>query len=84
MFFEALEKYDEIVDVDQGALPFNRRQNNVHRHLKGDRSDFQSKWHTHIPVQAIFTNERRLIHVFIVQFYPTIATFVIQCREYAG
>lgn len=82
LFFEAPEKFEDIVDVDQGVLPLEKRRNNVHRPLKSCWSGFKYKSHTGILVQTTMRDEGRVIYSTIIQFYLLIATVGIQCRKY--
>lgn len=84
MFFGALRKYIDIVDVIHGMLPINRCQNNVPRSQSHCQSISESKRHALMPIRTVLCDKRRLFYVGFVKLNPPIATFGIQRAEYVG
>lgn len=82
MFFGALEKYDDFVDVIQSMLQLYWNQENVHNLLKCRRSVLQPKRHAHVPVKTVVCDECRFLHVVFITLDLSIAVADIQFREY--
>lgn len=84
LLYKAFEKYDDVVDENQGVLPLYRSLEYVYCFFKCVPTIYKFKRHLVIPIQAIVRDELRLDYVFTVQVYLQLALIEIQYRKYVG
>lgn len=82
MFFGALEKYDDIVDVNRGMVQLNWSQENVHHFLKCWRGVLQPRRNARLPVKTFVCDEWHFLYSVFVKLDLSIAVADIQYQEY--
>lgn len=84
MQIEEFEKYQNIVDVNQGMVSLNWSQNSFCGFLKRFQSIFQPKYLVGILISIFVLDKRRLVYVIFVKLDLSTAISRIQFREDVG
>ncbi|CAN8033180.1 unnamed protein product, partial [Ixodes persulcatus] len=84
VFVEILCKYNDIVQVDEAALPFQTRQHGVHDTLEGGWCCTKSERHHFEFVQPVGSDEGSFLLVAFVDFNLPKTTLQVHRRKISG